>query len=131
MFKPPLYKNKYPLDNTNQKWTSSRMSRKVSDNFFKPKAKHVRNKSQSNYSDGCSTCDEQNYENSSVNQESNSDFMCVPIKTPPKLDSIHCFGFNSAGRPNQRKTNVDKSKYKTEMCRQWSRNQTCSYGFKC
>ena len=30
-----------------------------------------------------------------------------------------------------KKYKTDRGKYKTEMCRQWSRTKTCSYGQKC
>lgn len=30
-----------------------------------------------------------------------------------------------------KKYKTDRGKYKTEMCRQWSRTQNCSYGHKC
>ena len=52
------------------------------------------------------------------------------LNTPPKWNQIDCFGFNSPNNQEQ-KPKVDKAKYKTEMCRQWQKNQTCSYGRKC
>merc|ERR1712151_643984 len=128
---------KIKLDSQQPKWMSSKESRYVTDQFFqKKKAKHTRNKSQSCYSDCPSTCDEQTFDTAS-NSGDSSHKCCshhVPefvIKTPPKLESIKCFGFNTTEKAKKRRVTVDKSKYKTEMCRQWSRNQTCSYGYKC
>ena len=52
------------------------------------------------------------------------------IKTPPKWQDVECRGFNVSQNSSNKKL-VDKTKYKTEMCRQWQRKQSCSYGYKC
>ena len=40
------------------------------------------------------------------------------VQTPPKLGEIQCFGFNMT-QTFQEKTQTDKGKYKTEMCKSW------------
>merc|ERR1712039_181738 len=96
------------LDSQQPKWMSSQQSRYVSDLFFQKKAKkHVRNKSQSCYSDCPSTCDEQTFDVNSNGGDSghkccthNHDLL---VKTPPKLESIQCFGFNTSEKPKKRR----------------------------